>query len=182
MAGIAVDVRYWMTNRLTQCRTGTISGMAGITGYTGTHNVRTGVVGVGIQETGRGMTVTAFGVGNRVIAGRRIVLCGCLTRSHSTVVATAAYPGYTRMIEAAVRIQLQKSGGIVAVIAFGFRRRMEWGFADGQYSVMAFTALSKHFLMIDEGGSGESKRGMAGLAHITGGVVIRHFRKKQITV
>ena len=182
MARVAIDVCYGMPNRLPQCRTRSIGNMAGITGYTRTDNFRTGVVGVGIQKTGRGMTVTAFSVGDRVGAGRGVVFGGCLACSDGSVVTTAAHSGYTRMIEAAVRIQLQESGGIVAVIAFGFRRCMKWRFTDGQYAVVAFTAISKHFLVIDQDSSGESKRSMAGLAHITGGMVIRHFRKKQITV
>ena len=60
MAGVAIDVRYRMAGRLSQRRTTTISNMAGITGYTRTHNVRAGVVGVGIQKTDSSMAVTTF--------------------------------------------------------------------------------------------------------------------------
>ena len=39
--------------------------------------------------------------------------------------------------------------GIVAVIAFGVRRCMKFRFTDGQVTIMAFTAISKNFLVIN---------------------------------
>ena len=118
VAGIAVKARYRVARRLPRCRSGTVGNMTGITGDTRTGNIGTGMVRVGIQKAVRGMTVSAFRAGVRVGAtladGRR--LAGC----HSTVMATAARPGNARMIEAAVRIQIKKSSGIVAVIAFSF--------------------------------------------------------------
>jgi len=69
MTADAIDACYRMADRLPFRLTSTISNMAGITCYTRTHNVRAGMVGVGIQKTGRGMTVTAIGVGVWVVAG-----------------------------------------------------------------------------------------------------------------
>ena len=53
------------------------------------------------------------------------------------------------MIETAVRVQCQKTGGIVAVVAFGAGRLMKLGFTDRQNPVMALAAIAEHFLMID---------------------------------
>lgn len=47
-----------MTDDLPQCRAAAIGNMAGIAAVA--HNIRPGVVGVGIEESGSGMTVTAF--------------------------------------------------------------------------------------------------------------------------
>lgn len=60
VARVAIHVRYRMADRLTQCRTRAISNMTGITCYTRTRHVRAGMIGIGIQETGRSMAVTAF--------------------------------------------------------------------------------------------------------------------------
>lgn len=65
--------------------------MAGIT--TRTYNGRVGVVRVGVEKTDRGMTVTAFSIGDRVCARWCVGGCGCLTRGHRAVVATTACPG-----------------------------------------------------------------------------------------
>ncbi len=73
--------------------------MAGIAPVT--HNVRASMVGEGIQETGSGMTVSAFSAGIRVAAAFEDG--GRLTCGHSAVVARAACPGNTRMIKAAIR-------------------------------------------------------------------------------
>ncbi len=64
-------------------------------------------------------------------------------------------------------------GCVVAVIALRLCFDVKVGFTDGQYAIVAFAAVAEYLLMIDEGGFGESQRGMAGLAHIAGGVVIR---------
>ena len=79
------------------------------------------------------------------------------------------------MIKATVRIQFQKMAGIVAVTTFSVRRCMEFGFTDGGYTIVTFAAISKYFLMIDKRDDVVSLRGMAGLAHVTGSNVIRHF-------
>ena len=66
--------------------------MAGIAAVT--NNSRVGVVGVGRQKTGCGMTVTAFCVGNYMVF---VLTCG------NAGVATATYPRCARMIKAAIR-------------------------------------------------------------------------------
>ena len=185
MAGIAIDICNRMANSLTCSRTTTISNMAGVTRYTRTHNVRAGVVGVGIQKTGSGMTVTAFRVGDRVsaklgrfAAGYGFIFGGCLTDGYSAVVASRACSGDIRMIKTAVRCQVQETDGIVAVIAFDDRRRMKVRFSDGYDTIMTFAAISKDFLMIGKRDNVKSLWGMTGLAGITGGDVSRRFRKK----
>ena len=62
--------------------------MAGITRYTWTYNVRTGVVGVGIEKTNSSMTVAAFSIGDWVRAGRGVSRGWRLTNSYSTVMAS----------------------------------------------------------------------------------------------
>ena len=105
---------------------------------------------------------------------------GCHTGGYFTVVAAGARSGNIRMIKAAVRCQLQKTGGIVAVIAFGVRECMKFRHTDGHDIIMTPAAISKNFLMIDEGDNGKILRGMAGLARITGSNVIRYFMRKKI--
>ena len=63
--------------------------------------------------------------------------------------------------------------GIVAVVAFGLGFDVKVGFSDGQYAIVAFAAVTENLLVVNKSGLGESQRGMAGLAHIAGGVVIR---------
>jgi hypothetical protein len=77
------------------------------------------------------------------------------------------------VIEAAVRSQFQKTDGIVAVIAFGGRRRMKFGFTDGRYTVMTFTAITKYFQVVSKRDNGSTLGCMAGLAQITGSEMIR---------
>lgn len=72
------------------------------------------------------------------------------------------------MIKAAVRFQLQKMGGIVAIIAFGICRRMKFGFTDGQVTIVTLAAASKNFLMINKGDNVKTLGGVTGLARITG--------------
>ena len=133
------------------------------------------MVGVSAQETVGRMTVDAFRVRVRVVAGRGVIGGRRLADAHSAVVAHAATTRNTRMIKAAIQCQLQKIGGVMTVIAFDDRRQMKFGFTDGQYIVVAFTAISKNFQMINTWDNGHSQRGMAGLAHITGTEVIRRF-------
>ena len=85
VTGTAVDVCrscVRMACHLPQGWSAAIGNMAGITAVA--HNIRPGVVGVGIQETGSGMTVTALRSGLRMnaLGWRR-----CLPYSHGAVVA-----------------------------------------------------------------------------------------------
>ncbi len=70
----------------------------------------------------------------------------------------------------------------MADIAFGIRWLMILRFTDGHYTVMAFTAISKNFLMINKRDNVKSLGGMTGLAVITASNVIRCFRKKYFAV
>lgn len=112
MANRTVDPCCRMAHRLTR---GIATVVAGVAAFT--DDIRAGVIGEGRQKTQRRMTVTAFGVGHNVTF--------VLTRSHGTVVTAGAYIGDPGMIEATVRIQLKKMGGIVAVVAFGVGWRMK---------------------------------------------------------
>jgi hypothetical protein len=127
------------------------------------------MVGIGAEETDSRVAVAAF---RSSIGVRR---CGRFTNRHGAVVATGARPGNSRMVEAAVRIQRQKTGGIVAVVALGIGRLMKGGFTDCQNAVMALAAITKHFLVIDIRNYVKTQRGMAGFAHTAGGDVIRRF-------
>lgn len=164
-----------MADRLTQRRPGPISNMTGITAYTRTHNVRAGVVGVGIQETDRGMAVATFRVGDRVYTGRDVIFSWRLANRHSAVVATCASPANIRMIKAAVRIKLQKCDGIVAAITFGFGWLMKLGFTDCSNAIVTLAAISNNFLMVCKRDNVESLWSMTGLARVTGGNVIRRL-------
>jgi len=86
-----------------------------------THNIRAGVVGVGVQEADRGMAVATLRAGDRVGAGRDVISVGSHTCGHCAVVATCASPANIRMIKAAIRQQFQKMGGVVALITFSLR-------------------------------------------------------------
>jgi len=123
------------------------------------------VVGIDVEETRSRVAVDTLGVGIRVW-GR-----GSLANGHGAIVATGAPPGNSRMIEAIVRIQYQKTGGIVAIVALGIGRQMKCGFTDRQNTVMALAAIAKHFLMIDKGNYVKTQGGMTGLAHIAGAEV-----------
>lgn len=87
-----------------------------------THNRRTCVVGIGALKTCYRMAEYAFNVGNRVSAGWGVVGSGRLADGDSAIVAHAATTRNTRMIKAAIQRQVQKTIGIMAVIAFGDRR------------------------------------------------------------
>ena len=147
--------------------------MTGIT--TGSDDGGIGVVGEGAQETGRRMTANALSTGNRmgtrwVIGSRGRFAGGC-----AAVVATRTATRNTRVIELTVRAKFKKTGGIVAVIALGAGRLMKLGFTDCQHTVMALTAVAKHFLVVDRRDEVKSQRGMAGLTHTAGGDVIQRF-------
>ena len=112
MANRTVDPCCRMAHRLTR---GVATVVAGVTAFS--DDIRAGVIGEGRQKTQRRMTVAAFGVGHNVAF--------VLARSHGAVVTAGADIGDPRMIEAAVRVQLEKMGGIVAVVAFGVGWRMK---------------------------------------------------------
>lgn len=65
--------------------------------------------------------------------------------SHNAVVANVATAGYTRVVITAVCRQFQKTSSIVTVVTFGIGFRVFVGFANGPYTVMAFTASTKNF-------------------------------------
>ena len=67
----------------------------------------------------------------------------------------------------------------MAVIAFGVRGCMKFRHTDSHDIIMTLAAISKYFLVIDKGDNGKILGGMAGLAHITGCNVIRHFMRKK---
>lgn len=69
--------------------------MTGITRYTRTHNIRAGVVRVGVQEADRGMAVATLRAGDRVGTGRDVISIGSHACGHSAVVATCASPANT---------------------------------------------------------------------------------------
>jgi len=79
------------------------------------------------------------------------------------------------MIKAAVWLQREKTGGIVAVRAFAFRLSMKIGLTDGLHSVMTFAAIADYFLMINKGGNVKSQWCMTGLAGIGGSDMIARF-------
>ena len=54
--------------------------------------------------------------------------------------------------------------GIVAVVTFGFRRLVKFGFTDCAHVVMAVAAVAKYFQVIYERGDGKTLGGMTGLA------------------
>lgn len=100
VAGIAIEcrVRLRVSNRMPLSRTRAIGNMAGTTRHT--CYVRAGVVGIGIQETDRGMAETAFRVGVRVEAA--LADGWRHTSGYRAVVATGTHTGDVRMIETAV--------------------------------------------------------------------------------
>ena len=120
------------------------------------------------------MAVTAFRAGN--------YMAFILSGGYRAVVATGARSDYIRVIEAAIRFQFQKMGGIVAVIAFGVRRCMKLGFSDGQVTIVTLAAIAKNFLMIDHGDIGKTRRSMAGMALIAGSDVRRCFANRRCAV
>lgn len=88
----------------------------------GPDNGGVGVIGEGVLKTDRGVTANALGAGHRVGARGSVDWAGRFTDGCITVVASGTSTGNAGMIEAAVRAQGKKTGGIVAAIAFGIRR------------------------------------------------------------
>ena len=123
-------------------------------------DVGTRMVGISRKETRRGMTVLALCSGYDV----RIMLA----HRHSPVVAAGAYPGDTGMIKTAIRVQFQERRGIVAVVTLAIGRRMELGFSNRDYTIMALATGTKDLIMIIERNDGKTLRRMAGLAVVAG--------------
>jgi len=163
MADIAIDVRYGMADRWTG-RGNTMAGIAPVT-----HNFRAAVVGERSLKTDSRMAEAAVSVCVRVRGGGRLT-CG-----HSTIVAKGAITADSDMIKAAIQPDIEKTGGVVASIAFNSRRDVPVGFTDGHYTVVAGAAITENFQMIDKRDSAESEGCMTGLACITGSGVIRRF-------
>lgn len=81
----------------------------------------------------------------------------------------------TSMIKVAIHVDIDKTGGVVAVIAFHRCLDVMAGFANGQHTVVAFAALTKCFLVIHKAEKVKAKGGMTGLTHIGGRKVVRRF-------
>ena len=163
MATSAINIRYRMAIGRASCRH-SVAGIASIT-----RDLRARVVRVGTEKTISRMTEAAFRVGSRMRRAGRLANTDC------PVVTTRARSSNTRMVITAIWLQFQKVDGIVAVIAFGGCRHMEFGFADGNYAVVAAAAISKYFPMIDEGDNVKSQWRMTGRTGIAGGDMIQRF-------
>lgn len=115
-----------------------------------------------------------------------------LSYGHNAVVAHGATTGNAGMIKGTIhrQCQFEKVGGIVTVIAFDDSRQMKFGFADGQYVVVTFAAITKYLLVVDgrddkrSNGranrgrrTGKSHGGMAGFAGIAGSEVVWRFTR-----
>ena len=96
--------------------------MTGITGYAHADNFGAGMIGKRVEETGGRMTGYAVRACNRVSAGRNVGWSRCLADSRNAVVTTRASTRNTRVIKLAVHAKLEKTGGIVAVVALGAGR------------------------------------------------------------
>ena len=95
--------------------------------------------------------------------------------SDNAVVTNIAVASDAGMIKTAVHVDIHESGCVVAVIAFSGRLDVMVRFSDGQHTVVALAALSKHLQVISKAGNIKPEGGMAGLAHVRGGEVIRRF-------
>ena len=71
-----------------------------------------------------------------------------LAGRRDAVVTRCTHTAYIAVIKASVRLQLNKTGGIVTVITFGLGRCMPIGFSYGHNPVMAFAAFTHHFHVI----------------------------------
>lgn len=120
------------------------------------------MIRVGTLEAGGVMAGAALCI--RVMGEVGIILA----HGYCAVVASGAFPDDVAVIIAAIRIQLQKMIGSVAVVALPVGRGMEFGFADGDDVVMAFTTGAEHLVMIDQVNLVETSRGMAGFAQVAG--------------
>lgn len=88
------------------------------------------------------------------------------------VMTGVAAAGNAAMIETAVGLELEKMRGIVAGIAFDLGRHVKLGFADSAITVVAFTAPTQHFTMVDVRNDVETEWRVAYLAQAARGHVI----------
>lgn len=96
-----------------------------------------------------------------------------LSCGYNAVVAHIAISIKVGMVITAIRFKFQKCAGAVAVIAFGIRRRVMGRLANGQNTVVAFAAFTKHFQMVHVADNFMSEGGMTGFTHISGREVIQ---------
>ncbi len=163
MAGATINCRNRMTVDGSD-RGNTVAGIASIADHE-----RTGVVGISAGKTVRGMTERALDDGIGV--GR----CRRLADRQIAVVTGGASSGDPVMVKAAVGIQIEKAGGIVAIVTFAIGGQMKLGLAHCQYPIVALAAITEYFLMVDKGGDVESQRGVASFAQAAGANVILRF-------
>ena len=105
-----------------------------------------------------------------------------LTRGRRSIVAQGTASGNSRVVVFAVWQAIQEVFGVVAIIALLACRNVVLGFADGHFTVVAFAAAPKDFLMVDSWDRGKIRIGVAGLAGIAGRHVIRRFAGRYHTV
>jgi len=81
------------------------------------------------------------------------------------------------VIKATCKIEIQKAAGVVAVVAFGGGRRVEYGFSNRGIPVMTAAAVAENFLMVDEADADETVRtgAVAGNAIVAGRDVSLQF-------
>ena len=95
-----------------------------------------------------------------------------LTDSGYSVMALGTPAGNTGMIKFAIQPERQKARGVVAVIAFNGRLHMKFRFTNSHHAVMAATAITENFEMIDIANKVKSEGGMTSLTQVTGGRMI----------
>lgn len=122
-----------------------------------------------VNTNGRNKTIRGV-AGNTIAIGDNMIRI--FTRCRYTIMTTATVLIDTGMIKAAIQPQLQKTGGVVAVIAFFIGWNMAIGLTYRCYAVMTGTAITKYVAVIHEGDHGEPKRCMARLALVGGSNVV----------
>lgn len=162
-----VTIQCGINQRMPGYRTGRVDPVAGIAAIAG--NLRSGMVRVRTGKTRRVMAGAAFG--SRLM--REICVHG--SGGDGSIVTTGALSNDIRMIKTAIWVQFQKMGRVMAIIAFGIGQQVMIRLTDRHHIVMALAAGAKIFQVIDEHDISKSQGGMATLAHIAGGQVIRRF-------
>ena len=109
----------------------------------------TGVMAIGAIQFGDPV-VKGFAPGNTAIA----------------VMASLAVAGNLGVIIAAVCGQFHKALRVMTFIAFHNGDKMPLGFADSPYAVVAFTAITKHFIVVRKGHLVETEDRVTGLAQV----------------
>ena len=155
-----VTIQCGINQRMPGYRTGRGDPVAGIAAIAG--NLRSGMVRVRAGKTRRVMAGAAFG--SRLM--REICVHG--SGGDGSIVTTGALSNDIRMIKAAIWVQFQKMGRVMAIIAFGGRGNMVYRLSNRGDVIVTFAAHTKHFLMIHGGNWRESQRGMTSLAEIAG--------------